>query len=89
MNAWQLIKARLDAGEKIKYVVSLRKEQPKKRRKNPRKLRFLERKVKAKPVVFGSRSNGSYTKRDNEEPKYRRKMRQAAQKISRRKQGMR
>lgn len=45
--------------------------------------RYGERRKPARPVVYGSRWGGSYTKRDNEEPKRRRKMRQASQKQQR------
>jgi hypothetical protein len=84
MNAWQLIKARFISGEKLHYTVPPRKELPENKKRNPPDKVLRQPKPKTKPVVFGSRSNGSYTKRDNEEPKYRRKLRQASQRRNRR-----
>ena len=83
MNAWEFIKQRFLSGEKLHYIVPPIKDLPSSKRRNPVEAIPAEKKQRSKPVVFGSRSDGSYTKRDNEEPKYRRKMRQASQRRNR------
>ncbi len=85
MNALQLILDKVKAGQKPVYVKTEPKQVNRKRRikKTVDKL-LKEPKIKAKPVVFGSRSDGSYTKQDHEEPKYRRVMRRRSQRINRR-----
>lgn len=85
MNALQLIKEKLKSGQEVTYVPRMQKPKKlaRKTRLGRRLVKALKEKAKSKPHVFGSRTNGSWTKLDNEEPKKKRKMREASQRMQR------